>query len=422
VHLVFTHHGFLLDGWSVTLLFGDLEALVQAELDGAAVPAWPGAPFRDYVARLQGRDRAAEESYWRAALGGVQAATPLPAIDRPAGDVAASGQVSLGLSTSESERIRSVLRRLGVTVGVYAQAAWAITLAGLTGVDDVVFGLVVSGRTVELPGVDRTVGHLTNTVPVRIGTRPGTAAGAWLREMTVRHAMTLANEHTALTEIHPLTEIPAGSPLVRSVLVVQNYPQSRAEEVRSVRISHAEAQESVPMPMTLFVVPGDAIDLRLSYRTELVSERTAEATLTAMRAALLGLTDEDGQVDAISVVPDGFRPPDPVLAGVAEPERQSPVAPRDPVEEMIATVWRDVLAREDIGVHDDFFALGGDSLMAIRVVGRIRELTTIEYPVAEFFDEPTIAAAAGSVGRMLADAADRLTDLVDEVELSHVDG
>jgi acyl carrier protein len=176
------------------------------------------------------------------------------------------------------------------------------------------------------------------------------------------------------------------------------------------------------MPMTLFVVPGDAIDLRLSYRTELVSERTAEATLTAMRAALLGLTDEDGQVDAISVVPDGFRPPDPVLAGVAEPERQSPVAPRDPVEEMIATVWRDVLAREDIGVHDDFFALGGDSLMAIRVVGRIRELTTIEYPVAEFFDEPTIAAAAGSVGRMLADAADRLTDLVDEVELSHVDG
>jgi acyl-CoA synthetase (AMP-forming)/AMP-acid ligase II/aryl carrier-like protein len=70
------------------------------------------------------------------------------------------------------------------------------------------------------------------------------------------------------------------------------------------------------------------------------------------------------------------------------------VAPRTPLEKQLASIWATVLGVERVGIHDDFFALGGDSLRAIHVLARIREITHLEVEVARFFEAPTIAEMA----------------------------
>lgn len=67
------------------------------------------------------------------------------------------------------------------------------------------------------------------------------------------------------------------------------------------------------------------------------------------------------------------------------------VLPRTPTEEMISGIWSEVLDREKIGMHDDFFALGGHSLRAVQVIARINKAFGANISLRSFFEAPTIA-------------------------------
>ena len=67
------------------------------------------------------------------------------------------------------------------------------------------------------------------------------------------------------------------------------------------------------------------------------------------------------------------------------------VAPRTAIEEVVAEMWSQALGIEPIGIHDDFFALGGDSLMAILVIARLRRGLQVQLSLARFFEARTIA-------------------------------
>ena len=69
----------------------------------------------------------------------------------------------------------------------------------------------------------------------------------------------------------------------------------------------------------------------------------------------------------------------------------------DPVERAIATIWRDLLGVQELDRQDDFFALGGHSLAAVRLFARIRKEFAVDLPLATLFQTPTLGALADLV-------------------------
>ncbi|HYH45171.1 MAG TPA: phosphopantetheine-binding protein, partial [Thermoanaerobaculia bacterium] len=82
-----------------------------------------------------------------------------------------------------------------------------------------------------------------------------------------------------------------------------------------------------------------------------------------------------------------------------QPQEARPgfVAPSSPTEEALAAIWAEVLGRGRVGIHDNFFDLGGHSLKATQVVSRVRETFGVELPLRRLFDQPTVAALAACI-------------------------
>jgi hypothetical protein len=76
------------------------------------------------------------------------------------------------------------------------------------------------------------------------------------------------------------------------------------------------------------------------------------------------------------------------------PEQKSPARPLTETERLIAGLWRDILRLPEVGPTDNFFALGGHSLMAMRLASAIESATGRATPVRTVFDHPTIELQA----------------------------
>ncbi|HEX2191027.1 MAG TPA: amino acid adenylation domain-containing protein, partial [Longimicrobiaceae bacterium] len=127
-------------------------------------------------------------------------------------------------------------------------------------------------------------------------------------------------------------------------------------------------------------------------------EGPGEGVLSWLRARLPDYMVPSALValDALPLTPTGKldRAALPSPQGAAE---GGYVAPRNPVEELLAGAWAAVLGVERVGARDDFFALGGHSLLATRLISRVREALGVELPLRALFEAPTVAGLAARV-------------------------
>jgi len=92
------------------------------------------------------------------------------------------------------------------------------------------------------------------------------------------------------------------------------------------------------------------------------------------------------------------------------------VAPRNEMEHRLAELWQDVLHVPEVGIHDDFFLLGGSSLLVTQVVARLTAELQLELPVRDFFANPTVATAAKHLLHLTGTAASAVGDEEDQWE------
>jgi acyl-CoA synthetase (AMP-forming)/AMP-acid ligase II len=87
--------------------------------------------------------------------------------------------------------------------------------------------------------------------------------------------------------------------------------------------------------------------------------------------------------------------------GLATGLPRSFAPPRTPLEEVLAKGWAEILQVEQIGIHDNFFASGGDSLLAAHVLSHVYEIAQVELGVSRFFEAPTVAEVAAHLERLI---------------------
>ncbi|WP_369939098.1 amino acid adenylation domain-containing protein [Xanthomonas medicagonis] len=293
--LALTYHHILFDGWSLPVLLEEWFALYRNGGDDTALA--PPAPYRDYLAWLAGRDQAAAERAWREALAGLDEPT-LVASRRGRGD-AATRVLAQALPQPLSQRLGERARALGLTLNTLIQGAWAVLLGRIVGRDDIVFGTTVSGRPPELPGVERMLGLLINTVPVRVRLSPRLRLDELLAGMQAQQSALLEHQHLGLSAIQRLAGI---GDLFDTLTVFENYPVDAralagADAADALRIGrHSQyGGDASHYPLGLAAMPGERLRLSLSYRDDAFDADRAGRLLHAYQRVLAAIAEDPAQ-------------------------------------------------------------------------------------------------------------------------------
>ncbi|HEV7215989.1 MAG TPA: condensation domain-containing protein, partial [Chloroflexota bacterium] len=282
-----THHHLLIDGWSLGVVLGDLQRLYSAFRRGEEAVLPPVRPYRDYVAWLQEQDPTAAEAFWRGQLRGVTAPTGL-SISRqesgPAGSNARYGERRIELTPALTAALGAVARQAQVTLNTVVQGAWALLLSHYAGSQDVLFGVTVSGRPPDLPGVEQMVGCFINTLPARVQVPGAALLRPWLQGLQAQQAEARQYEFSALVDIQGWSAVPRDTPLFETLLVFENYPiaaalDGDADHDPILLAKDLRVAERTNYPLTLAVAPATVLGLRLLYDRGRVSEAASERLL-----------------------------------------------------------------------------------------------------------------------------------------------
>ncbi|WP_378788639.1 amino acid adenylation domain-containing protein [Nonomuraea fastidiosa] len=284
--LVQTVHHIVADGWSVPVM---LRALLDEYHRPGSGYADDG--FAAYVRELAGRDDAGSERVWREQLDGLAGPSLVAEGHTPSDRYADVTEIP-------DADIDEAARAAGVPLSVAVHSAWAATLGGILQRTDVVFGSTVSGREVDVPGVQDMVGLLINTIPVRARWDAATTAGELLESVRAHQSAVRGHQHVSLTAIGRAA---GGGPLFDTLVVFDV-----ATDVASLRrpgddlIITEVVNEGAPhYPLTLVVArePGGGPRFTLIYDGALLRERGARHILgTFTRTLVRLLTRPDGPV------------------------------------------------------------------------------------------------------------------------------
>ncbi|QLY28177.1 amino acid adenylation domain-containing protein [Nocardia huaxiensis] len=290
--LVVTHHHALLDGWSLGILLRELLLSYR----GCELPAV--TPFTAFLDRSAAQDRARARTAWAQALAGVE---PSKVARAERGRWRRPAEHRFALPAPLVTALRERAGAHGLTLNTMVQALWALVVANLTGSEDVVFGITVSGR--DSGDLDAAVGLLMNTVPLRVRVRPAeTALELAVRIQRERVAL-MEHDHLGLSEIVAAAGVPD---LFDTSLVFENFPLDSAlldDPGAEFRVSDVDVLGGTHFPLTVIVVPGAGeLTFRLGAQLDHIDSLgdidelwsrilTAAAALTTPRHAPIGQLD-----------------------------------------------------------------------------------------------------------------------------------
>lgn len=307
--LVWTVHHLLVDGWSGSLIAGEVFATYEALRAGGDPPAVSRRPYSNYIAWLKTRDRDVTKAFWRAALAGFAVPTPLP--------FAAPGAVARGeswglevlrLGDDDTETIASSAREAGVTIGTVVQAAWALVLGRHAGETDVVFGTTTAGRDPRLGGSDEMIGLFINTLPVRVSIDDDRPLRAWLRDLQAELAAMRDHDHAPLHEVQRTSDVPPGRPLFESLFVYQNYPsfEELGGALGSIAIADVVEAQHTNYPLTVLASRRGDLAVGASFDESVLDGASARRLLGQLRGVLLAMAaSPDEPIGALAVVARG---------------------------------------------------------------------------------------------------------------------
>lgn len=271
-YLLWSYHHIILDGWSRSLILDEVLAVYEQLKNDSDIRLHTGKSSRGYIDWLQWQDTGAAETFWRKYLSGFsQPAYFRPGNEKPDLETASTGNYSWTISRELTDTLLHVARINRCTPSTIIQALWAILLGQYSGREDIVFGITLSGRSIDLPDISQMTGLFINTLPLRLNLSELTDWGMLLKKVTEQNVLLHRYVYTPLNKIRDCSEIAKDRALFDSVVVFENFPKhtNRTE----IQLNLVSGFTKAAFAIGLTVIPDNPFAFHLEYQTDYFDEQ-----------------------------------------------------------------------------------------------------------------------------------------------------
>jgi amino acid adenylation domain-containing protein/non-ribosomal peptide synthase protein (TIGR01720 family) len=316
---IWSFHHILMDGWCMGIIIKEFFDIYNSYLENRGHGLPNVKPYREYIEWLQKRDKKESKDYWKKYL---------ESYDQPAGipkskvsNTNEKDYKNTRFSFILEKEIFDALKKLAsvnhVTLNIIIQTIWGIILAMYNGKQDVVFGIVVSGRPSEINEVERMVGLFINTVPVRI-TYEGNLKFTQLLQSVQKKAMESERHH-----YYPLPEIQAESALKQNlldhILDFHNLPMAeqidglingneKNEKGSPLELSSIEAFEQTNYDLNVVIFFNEQLHIDFEYNANVYEEDVLNTVARHIQTIIdQVLTNEEISIDQLTLLSEEER-------------------------------------------------------------------------------------------------------------------
>jgi thioesterase domain-containing protein/acyl carrier protein len=393
--LSMTLHHIIFDGWSEGILFKELANLYTASvgaqetiLKPLAVAYWDYARWQHDC--LQGEMRAVLMQYWQAQFkDGLRAQQPPLAQKQLTTMTRASGRQEIVLSTESTQALKAFSRKEGATLFATLLASFKVLFFRYTDQDRLFVCTPIASRNRnELKGV---MGYFINLLILQSDLSGEPSFREVLQR--VRQGVAGAYAHQDLPFQQVVKEFGLSrAPLAQAMFVLQNYPQANLD-LEGLEVERLDADNGVA-DFDLFLAWVEAVgELRceLKYNTDLYEPAEIEQFLEHYRCLLENILKRpEAKITSADLLEI-----EQVQSRVEiAPERGMAIAPRNDLERQLKDIWERELGRQPIGVTDNFFEAGGNSIIALQIFNEIRVQLGKDLPLSTLFQCGTIERLA----------------------------
>ncbi|MBY0272924.1 MAG: hypothetical protein K2X02_05895, partial [Alphaproteobacteria bacterium] len=267
--ILWTRHHIIVDGWCSPIVFGRFIEGYKTLDAGNPIKYSERRKYRDYIQWIKEQDEQEAEKFWRGELSRYAESTPISSENSQRKE-ANHGQYRFSLSTGELDALKNFAKANQVTLNTVIQAAWSIVLSRYTQREDVVFGVTVSGRSMDLPGIEGMVGLFINTLPLGVKIDEFESIKSLLQTIQGKMAEINGYSHVSLAKVQTWSHVQSSDNLFDHILVFENYPTKVfSNQMAESKFSYITGVGAKPeYPLVIDIIPEKSLELVFTFRDD----------------------------------------------------------------------------------------------------------------------------------------------------------
>ena len=265
--LILSYHHILIDGWCIPIIIKEFFAAYNQLLAGEPESLLPAVPYIKYIQWLDKLDKDTSTHYWQRHLEGFKTEVALPLPKKNTENLFTLAGSSVMLSASSTKQLVALGKKYNVTLNTIIECCWGILLGRYNNTQDIVFGVVVSGRPTEVEDIEQIVGLFINTIPVRINTENVTTFSDLIKQVQDEAIQSEPHHYVQLAEVQGASAV--GQRLVDHVMIFENYPLD--DNLKSntstlgFSVSLTESFHRTDYDFNIVVLPGEKLIVNFNY-------------------------------------------------------------------------------------------------------------------------------------------------------------
>lgn len=396
-YFIWPCHHLILDGWSGSNIIRDVLTYYDGICNNESIQLEPLPSLKSYYAWIKKKDAAATHQFWADYFNGF---SKVHLLSSAGAGLEHKGKIieKVQLTVQETGNLNNFAKQNKITLNTLIQGAWTLLLGVYFNSDDIVFGTTISGRSNDFPNIDKLAGVFTNILPIRGKIEESSSVKEWLGNFQTRQLNGLKYGHVNQNEISSMLNKTAGSVLFDNLLIFENYPSKKIKS-GAIEVEGFKSGITSNYPLSLLVLPRTEMVFRFIFQEGQLLPYTRKWLKKNWKTILKALINSEEAT--IKEVTNSLIPPDFTLLEKEESKKEQiktkTISPRNDVESKLLSIWEMLLGQKNISVEDNYFEIGGKSLMAVKMVNLIESEFKVKLPITVLLFNPTIASLAKQI-------------------------